>query len=344
MIRLNNDYCFGAHENILKALEKFNAEANPGYGLDDHCAEAAENIKKVCNVPNAHVHFVTGGTQTNLLVITAALRPYQGAVCVESGHINAHETGAVENCGYKILTAPGTNGKITAQEIEKIAVDYETSPVPEHITEPKLVYISFPTETGSIYSKKELTDISNVCKNHGLYLFVDGARLCYGLAGENNDVSIEDIAALSDVFYIGGTKCGLLFGEAIVINNDELKPSFRHYIKQKGAMLAKGWLLGIQFNEMFKDGLYFKIGQNAVKQALRIKEAFKAKNIPFDSDSPTNQQFVILHDSDLEKLSKKYFYEYESRVDETHSCVRFCTSWATNDSDIDELIKDIESL
>lgn len=344
MIRLNNDYCFGAHENILKALCELNNEANPGYGLDDHCKEAAENIKKSCNAPNADVHFIVGGTQTNLLVISAALRPYQSAVCVESGHINAHETGAVENCGFKILTAPGEEGKIKAAEIEKIAADYEASGVKEHITEPKLVYISFPTELGTIYSKKELTEISDVCHKHGLYLFVDGARLSYGLSGENNDVTIQDIAALSDVFFIGGTKCGLLFGEAVVITNDELKPCFRHYMKQKGAMLAKGWLLGIQFNEMFKGGLYFEIGKKAVEQALRIKKAFKDKGITLASDSPTNQQFVIMNDSDLEKLGKKYFYEYEERVDENHSNVRFCTSWATTDAEIDELVKDIAAL
>jgi len=344
MIRLNNDYCFGAHPNILEALTNLNNEANPGYGLDAHCKEAAENIKKACNVPDADVHFIVGGTQTNLIVIQAALRSYQGAVCVQSGHINVHETGAVENCGIKILTAPGYDGKIKAEEIEKFAHDYEISDVQEHITEPKLVYISFPTELGTIYSKKELEDISNTCHKHGMYLFIDGARLSYGLAGENNDVTIEDIASLSDVFFIGGTKCGLLFGEAVVINNSEIKPCFRHYIKQKGAMLAKGWLLGVQFNEMFKDGLYFEIGKKAVELALRIKNACKEKGIALASDSPTNQQFVIMKDTDLKKLSEKYFYEYQERVDETHSNVRFCTSWATKEEDIDELIKDIMAL
>ena len=344
MIRLNNDYCFGAHERVLDAVTRFNTEANPGYGLDSHCMEAAENIKAACGAQTADVHFVVGGTQTNLLVIAAALRSYQGAVCVKSGHINEHETGAVENCGFKILTAPGEDGKIKASEIEKIASDYESSVVQEHITEPKLVYISFPTELGTLYSKKELTDISETCHRHGLYLFVDGARLSYGLAGENNDVTIQDIASLSDVFLIGGTKCGLFFGEAVVITNTELKTCFRHYMKQKGAMLAKGWLLGIQFNEMFKDGLYFEIGKKAVELALRIKKAFVEKGIPLASDSPTNQQFVIMKDTDLEKLGKKYYYEYESRVDETHSNVRFCTSWATTDEEIDELVNDIMAL
>ena len=344
MIRLNNDYCFGAHPNILNALSSFNSESNPGYGLDEHCKEAAESIKNICSLQNADVHLVVGGTQANLTIISSALRAYQGVMCVKTGHINGHETGAVENCGFKIIASEGKEGKIKSEEIEKIAFEYAESNIKEHMIEPKMLYISFPTEIGTIYTKKELEDIKKVCQKYGIYIFVDGARLSYGLAGEGNDVTIEYIADISDVFTIGGTKCGLLFGEAVVITNDELKKCFRHFIKQKGAMLAKGWLLGIQFNEIFKDGLYFKIGKNAVDLALDIKKAFVKKGIKFDSDSPTNQQFVILSDSQLEKLSKKYFYEYERRFDDKHSVVRFCTSWATTKSDVNELINDIVEL
>ena len=344
MIRLNNDYCYGAHERVLKAIADINGKAYPGYGLDECCQAASEAIKSACKTPEADIHFLTGGTQTNLTVISSALRPYQSALCASTGHINVHETGAIENCGFKVVGLSSIDGKITAAQVDEAAEEYENSDIPEHITEPKLVYISFPTELGTLYSKKELTEISLACKKHNLYLYIDGARLSYGLAGENNDVSIEDIASLSDVFFIGGTKCGLLFGEAVVITNPQLKPFFRHYVKQKGAMLAKGWLLGIQFYEMFKDGLYFETGKNAVNLALRLKEAFRKKGIQLSADSPTNQQFVIMKDSDLEKLSKNYVYEYNRRIDQSNSEVRFCTSWATKDEEIEKLIKDIKEL
>lgn len=344
MIRFNNDYNHGAHPQILEALENINDESYGGYGLDPWCEKASQEILKYLDCPEAKVHFLIGGTQANFTVIASALRPYQSVICADTGHIHAHETGAVENTGHKIQTLPNTDGKITAAQIAAEAELYCTSGVKEHITQPKMVYISFSTEYGTIYSRKELSEISEVCKKYGLYLFIDGARLGYGLGSEQSDVTIRDIAHFADVFYCGGTKCGALFGEAVVITNPLLQTDFRSYIKQNGAMLAKGWLLGLQFYVLFKDGLYFDITRKADEYAMRIKRAFEAKGIPSYIESPTNQQFVVLDNSQMERLSQKYVYEYELKVDETHHCVRFCTSWSTKEEEVDELIADIERL
>ena len=285
-----------------------------------------------------------GGTQTNLTVIAAALRPHQGALGPEGAHINVHETGAVENCGHKIQALPAVNGKISAAQIKEAAELYETSGVQEHITQPKLVYLSHPTEYGTIYSLRELEDIHAVCQAHGLYLFVDGARMGYGLAADGTDVTLADLARLTDAFYIGGTKCGMLFGEAVVITNPSLKVDFRSYIKQNGAMLAKGWLLGLQFYTLFKDGLYFDITAKAVNYAMEIKKAFAEKGIPAFIESPTNQQFVVVTEEQMSKLGERYIFEYEGKIDETHHCVRFCTSWSTQPEEVEALIADICSL
>lgn len=344
MIRFNNDYSCGAHPQILKALEDTNTESYGGYGLDIWCEKAAAEIKKYLDCPQAEVHFLIGGTQANFTVISAALRPYQSVICADSGHIHVHETGAVEHCGHKIQALPNTDGKITAAQIAEEAELYRTSGVKEHITQPKLVYLSFPTEYGTIYSKQELEEIGTVCRNYGLYLFIDGARLGYGLGSAKADVTIADIARISDVFYCGGTKCGALFGEAVVFTNPELCVDFRSYIKQNGAMLAKGWLLGLQFYTLFKDGLYFEITKRADEYAMQIKQAFAEKSIPSYIESFTNQQFVVLENSMLKKLDDKYVYEYEQKIDETHSCVRFCTSWSTKEEEVQELIRDIRQL
>lgn len=344
MIRFNNDYNCGAHPKILEALAATNNESYGGYGIDSWCEKAADEIKKYLGDTKADVHFLVGGTQANFTVITAALRPYQSIICADSGHINVHETGAVEHCGHKILALPGTDGKITAAQIAQEAELYRTSDIQEHITQPKLVYLSHPTEFGTIYSKKELEDIHAVCQEYGLYLFLDGARLGYGLGSEQSDLSMEDIARLCDVFYIGGTKCGALFGEAVVITNASLNVDFRSYIKQAGGMLAKGWLLGLQFYVLFKDGLYFEITKKADQHAMELKKTFIEKQIPFYIESPTNQQFVILADKDAEKLAEKYTFEFEKKIDETHSCVRFCTSWSSKEEEIQELIRDIKNL
>lgn len=344
MIRFNNDYNHGAHPKILEALMNTNEESYGGYGVDPWCEKASEEIKKYLDCPEAAVHFLVGGTQANFTVIASALKPFQGVICADSGHIHVHETGAVENTGHKILALPQQEGKITADQIAGEAEYYRTSGVKEHITQPKMVYISFPTEYGTIYSLRELEEIHGVCRKYGLYLFVDGARLGYGLGSEKADVTLKDLSRLTDVFYIGGTKCGALFGEAVVIANPVLQEDFRSYMKQNGAMLAKGWLLGLQFYTLFKDGLYFEITRQADKYAMQIKAAFEKKGIPSYIESFTNQQFVVVENSVADRLSEKYVFEYEMKIDENHSCIRFCTSWSTRVEEVEALVADIMRL
>lgn len=344
MIRFNNDYNRAAHPKILEALSEHNSEAYGGYGIDPWCEKAEREIKKYLNCEKAQVHFLVGGTQANFTVIAAALRPYHSIISADTGHINVHETGAVENTGHKIETIPSKDGKITAEEIRAVAENYRTSGVKEHITKPKMVYISLPTEYGTVYSLKELEGIKSVCDEYGMYLFIDGARMGYALSCDRCDLKPSDLARLADVFYFGGTKCGALFGEAVVLTNDELFEDFRSYIKQNGAMLAKGWLLGLQFYTLFKDGLYFDIARKANAQAMRIKKAFEKREIPFFTDSPTNQQFVVLDDDKLKKLSEKFVFEYEGRLNADTHCVRFCTGWSTEDTEVDELVSEIEKL
>lgn len=344
MIRFNNDYNHGAHPQILEALMQTNDESYGGYGIDPWCEKAAEEIKKYLDCPQAAIHFLVGGTQANYIVIASALRPYQSVICADSGHIHVHETGAVENCGHKIHALPAKEGKITAAQIAEEAEIYCTSGVKEHITQPRMVYISFSTEFGTVYTKQELEEISAVCKKYGFYLFIDGARLGYGLGAPDGDVTIADIARLTDVFYCGGTKCGALFGEAVVITNPALQTDFRSYMKQNGAMLAKGWLLGLQFYTLFKDGLYFEITKRADEYAMQIKEAFDKKGVPAFIESSTNQQFVVLENAQMDKLAEKFIFEYDHKIDDTHSCVRFCTSWSTKQEEIDALVTEIEKL
>lgn len=344
MIRWNNDYNRGAHPEVLRAFEETNGTSYGGYGLDEWCEAGAREIKKYLGNVNADVHFMVGGTQVNYTVISAALRPYQGVVSANSGHIHVHETGAVEHIGHKIHALPAENGKITAEQVRKEAENYRVSGVQEHITEPKMVYISYPTEFGTLYTKEELTAISQVCREYNLYLFVDGARMGYGLGSSACDMTMEELAALVDIFYIGGTKCGAMLGEAVVIIREELKDHFRSYIKQNGAMLAKGWILGLQFYTLFRDGLYFRITKEADALALRIKEAFAAKGIPAQLESFTNQQFVIVTQEQMEKLGEKHVYEYQNPLEDGRHCVRFCTSWSTRAEDVDVLIEDIRAL
>ncbi len=344
MYRFNNDYCHGAHPAVLKALVETNDNAYCGYGLDEVCTAAKKEIAKYLGDVNADIHFLVGGTQTNYTVISAALRPYQGVVSADTGHIHVHETGAVEHVGHKILALPAIDGKITAEQVKKVAQDYADSDVQEHITQPKLVYISFPTEFGTIYTKQELIDLSSVCKQYGMYLFVDGARMSYGLAAHGGDVTLADLAKYTDVFYIGGTKCGAMFGEAVVITNDNLKPDFRSFIKQNGGMLAKGWTLGLQFYTLFKDGLYFEIAKKSIDQAQRIKNAFLNKSINMHIDSPTNQQFVEVEQSVADILAKDFYYENEGYTDDGKKIIRFCTAWSTKDEEVDSLVERISKL
>ncbi len=294
MIRLNCDYSEGAHINILNKLIETNMEQTPGYGEDIYCKQAAALIKDLCKQEKADIHFLVGGTQANLTIIPAALRPHQCVICADSGHINVHETGAIEACGHKVIGLDSKDGKITAKQISAFYHNHHDDETHEHITQPKMVYISNPTELGTIYYKKELEEISKVCRDHGLYLFMDGARLGYGLCAEDNDLDLSDIARLCDVFYIGGTKVGALFGEAVVITSDALKEDFRYIIKQKGGLLAKGRLLGIQFTELFKDGLYFKLASHANRLAVMIKNAFTEKGCSFLVDSCTNLPIHIV--------------------------------------------------
>lgn len=335
------DYNEGAHPRILERLMETNMEQTIGYGEDDYCKKAAELIRKKCGDDSLDVHFLVGGTQTNATVIDAALRSHQGVICADTGHINVHETGAVEATGHKVLALPGTDGKITAAQVEKTYLEHGQN---EHMVQPKMVYISNPTELGTIYSKKELEDIRRVCQKYKLLLFLDGARLGYGLAASDNDLDLPTIAACCDVFYIGGTKVGALFGEAVVIRNEALKEDFRYFIKQKGGMLAKGRLLGIQFAALFEDGLYESIAKNAIVLADELREAFEANGYPFYVENKTNQIFVILSDREIERLSEKYGFELEQKTDESHRVVRFCTSWATKPENVEKLKEDLRGL
>ena len=344
MIYFHNDYSEGCHARVLEALVASNLEQTPGYGEDHYCAEAADLIRKACDCENAAVHFLVGGTQANLTVIDSALRPHQAALCAESGHIACHETGAVEATGHKVMTEPSSDGKITAAQVRSVVDAHYGSDCVEHTTQPKLVYISSPTELGTLYSLAELEALSAVCREKGLYLFLDGARLGYGLAAKDNDVTLADLARLCDVFYIGGTKVGALFGEAVVITNPALAMDFRYLIKQHGGMLAKGRLLGVQFKALFEDGLYFQIGHHAIALADQIRAAMEELGIPSFVPGTTNQIFPILSDAALAELGKSFTFVEQERVSDTHRAVRFCTSWATTQENTDALCDELRRL
>lgn len=338
MIYFNNDYAEGCHGNVLNALIRTNMEQTPGYGEDKFCASAAAKIRKLCGREDVAVHFLVGGTQTNLTVIDAALRPHQGALCADSGHINVHETGAVEATGHKVLPLPSVEGKISAEQVKKAVLLHRADGAFEHIVQPKLVYISHPTELGTLYTRSELEALSETCRELGLYLFLDGARLGYGLMAKGTDVTMADIARLCDVFYIGGTKVGALFGEAVVISNPALKEDFRYLIKQHGGMLAKGRLLGVQFDALMEDDLYFKIAAHADNMADKIRAVLEELKVPQLVPGITNQIFPILPDTVLEELAKTICFTEMERIDDTHRAIRFCTSWATREENVQELI------
>lgn len=341
MIRFDNDYTEGAHVRILQKLVETNEVQTPGYGMDEYCERARTLIQSACET-DGDVHFLVGGTQTNTTIIASILRPHQGAIAATSGHIAVHETGAIESTGHKVLTIPSEDGKLTAQQVKDYYEAHCNDATREHVVQPGLVYISHPTENGTTYTKEELEALSEVCRVNGLPLMLDGARLGYGLVAQP-DVTLADIARLCDVFYIGGTKVGALFGEAVVITNDALKKDFRYLIKQRGGLLAKGRLLGIQFETLFEDGLYEEVSKHAVDLALQIRTAFLAKGFAMRYDSMTNQQFPILPSSALEKLRESYSFSYWEPVGEL-SAVRFCTSWSTKPEHVAQLIQDIEQL
>ena len=344
MIYFTSDYCEGCHEKILERLIQTNMEQTSGYGTDAHCARAADLIRRECGSENVDVHFLVGGTQTSLTVIDAALRPHQAAVCAKTGHIHVHETGAVEATGHKILALESEDGKLRAQQVRDLVIAHRTDESMEHTSQPKLVYISNPTELGTIYSKAELTDLSNTCRELGLILFLDGARLGYGLMCGENDLTMRDLAQLCDAFYICGTKVGELFGEALVLNHPVLKEDFRYMIKQHGGMLAKGRLLGVQFETLFEDGLYYQISKHALEQAERLRNAIAELGYSFYAESPTNQLFPILPDRVLKALSERYAYTYQARVDADTSAIRLCTSWATRPEHVDAFCADLKQI
>lgn len=344
MIYFNNDYSEGCHEKVLQALNATNMEQTMGYGEDAYCAAAAEKIRAKCGREDIAVHFLVGGTQANLTVIDAALRPHQGALGADTAHIHVHETGAVEATGHKVLWVPHHQGKITAQQVRQTVREHYASSSFEHTVQPKLVYISQPTELGTLYTLRELEDLSAACRELGLYLFVDGARLGYGLSARGNDVTMQDLARLCDVFYIGGTKVGALFGEAVVICHPALQEDFRYLIKQHGGMLAKGRLLGVQFGVLMDNDLYEQIAARADRLADRLRAALHALDVPFLVESTTNQLFPILPDTVLEELAKTYVFSEQERVDEAHRAVRFCTSWATRPENVEQLCADLQRL
>ena len=337
-LRFDSDYLEGCLPEILDALQYTNLMQTPGYGEDEICAEARSLIREACAAPEAEVHFLVGGTQTNVTVISAMLQPWQGVLCAESGHINVHETGAIEHGGHKVLALPSSDGKISAAQVKDALAGHSADPVREHMVQPGMVYISFPTEKGTLYSKQELTALSQVCRSFGVPLFLDGARLGYGLAAPDCDLTLPDIASLTDVFYIGGTKQGALFGEAVVFTRKDLCPNFRYAIKQNGGMLAKGRLLGLQFRELFRGGLYLRAAGGAIQKALRIREALERSGYDFLVRSGTNQQFPVMNSAQIEFLRRRFSFEDWEPLADGRTAVRFCTSWATTDSAVDELI------
>lgn len=337
MLYFENDYCEGAHEAILKRLMETNMEKLPGYGGDRYCDMAKDKIRKACGCPEADIYFLVGGTQTNAIVISSLLKRYEGVLAAATGHIAVHEAGAVEYTGHKVLTLPQRKGKISAGDVQEYMEAFYQDESHEHMVFPGMVYISHPTEYGTLYSKKELEDISTVCGKYQIPLFLDGARLGYGLAGKGTDVTLTDIARLCSAFYIGGTKVGALCGEAVVFPKKAPR-YFMTMVKQQGALLAKGRLLGIQFDALFTDDLYMEISQNAIRTADVLKKAFVDKGYRLLLDTPTNQIFVILENRRMEELKKKVTFGFWEKYDENHTVVRFATSWATKIDEIEELI------
>ncbi|CAK7192738.1 hypothetical protein COMNV_00944 [Commensalibacter sp. Nvir] len=344
MTKFSNDYQTGCHPDILKKIIETNLEITAGYGLDSYCDQAKKRIKQAIKNDDADIHFLVGGTQTNATVIDSMLRPYQGVIAAHSGHIAVHETGAIEATGHKVLTLPTGDGICYAEQIQNFMENYYIkSTFKEHIVQPAMVYISHPSELGILYSKKELQAISRVCRRYQLFLFIDGARLGYALNREICDIELTDLAELTDVFYIGGTKCGALFGEAVVIVNKALQSNFRAMIKQHGGLLAKGRLLGIQFSTLFENNLYQKICQNAVRYALDIRAAFEQKKIRFFGRSGTNQQFPILTPKHADFFAKHFGFVYWDSLEQLH-VMRYCTNWSTKQNEVETLLEAIEML
>ncbi len=335
-----NDYSEGAHSNILNALQETNMVQETGYGEDSLSLQAAESIKAKIGNPNAAVHFISGGTQANLIMIASVLKPFEAVIAANTGHIFVHEAGAIEATGHKICTIASSNGKITPAQIQAVVDQHED----EHMVKPRVVFISQSTEVGTIYSKQELQAISDLCKQNNLYLHLDGARLGSALTSKKNDLTLAELSSLVDIFYIGGTKNGALLGEAIVINNDQLKENFRYHLKQRGALLAKGRILGIQFAELFKNDLYFELATHANDMAEKLTQGIKEQGYEFLTDSSTNQIFPIFSNNLIEKLKQMYGFYVWSKVDAEKSSIRLVTSWATKAEAVDGFLEDLKTL
>ena len=338
MLSFQNDYQEGAHEKILKRLMETNLEPQSGYGSDSYTESAKEKIRKVCECPQADVWFLTGGTQTNQNVIDAMLQPYEGVVAASTGHVSVHEAGAIEFTGHKVLTIPQHEGKIYAEELESYLRGFWEDTDHEHMVFPGMVYISHPTEYGTLYTRSELENISAICEAYDIPLYLDGARLGYGLMSDNTDVTLGVISSCCDVFYIGGTKCGALCGEAVVFTHGNMPRQFVTMVKRRGAMIAKGRLNALQFDALFTDGLYEKICAPAVKLAIKLRDGLKAKGYRFALESPTNQQFIIVENSRLPELQSKVVYSFIEKYDAEHTVIRLATSWATTEEQVDELL------
>ena len=332
------DYAKGAYPAILQRMMETNMTRTAGYGLDEISESARNRIRKACGCEHAAVEFLVGGTQTNAVMIDALLRSYQGVIAAQTGHISVHEAGAIESDGHKVLTIPHRYGKISASDVEKYLEDYYNDANHDHMVLPGMVYLSHPTEYGTLYSKAELQSFRRVCNTYGIYLYVDGARLAYALSCPENDVTLEDLAALCDAFYIGGTKCGALFGEAVVVPEPKKIPHLFTIIKQHGALLAKGRLLGIQFDELFRDDLYMKIGEPAIKAAADIRAALREKGYRLYFESPTNQIFVVIENETMKELSEKVEYGFWEKYDDDHTVIRFATDWGTTEAETAALI------
>ena len=338
-LNLACDYMQGAHPAILKRMAENNLVKSGVYGDDAFSNSAREKIRLACQAPEADVWFLVGGTQTNATVIDALLRPYQGVVSAETGHINGHEAGAIEASGHKVIALPHHFGKLDANKLKSYLDDFYNDDNHDHMVMPGMVYISHPTEYGTIYNLSELKALSSVCKERGIPLYMDGARLAYALACPENDVSLKDIASLCDAFYIGGTKCGALFGEAVVIPNASIAPHFFTIVTQHGGLLAKGRLLGIQFDTLFTDNLYYELGKNGIETAERLREGLRKLNMILSFPTPTNQIFVVLENDKIEKLSECAGFGFWEKYDDKRTVVRFVTSWATTPADVDAVLE-----
>jgi len=343
MIDFRNDYSQGAHQRVLDKLALINMDQNLGYGQDEHCRAALQWVREAVGMQRAALHFVSGGTQANLTVIAALLRPHQGVIAADTGHISVHETGAIEATGHKVLTLPGVEGKLLPEGIQRLVEVHTADESYEHTVQPGMVYISNATELGTVYTKEELRALNRVCRKKGLALYMDGARLGYAMQSPVNDLSIADIAGCCDAFTIGLTKQGALFGEAIVIIQSELQRDFRYLIKQRGGMLAKGWLMGAQFEALMEGGLYFELSKEAVRLAMLMKGRLLSLKVSLLADSVSNQLFPIFSETVISALTPHYGFNRIQNMDDGRIAVRFCTSWATKEEDVLALLKDIES-